>query len=147
LHVLTEHFYYDALNRIEHSTLAGVTNLTLAFDASGNILSKTAPTTSSESIGAYTPHPTKRYAVASTGNGWTFSYDANGNMLTNRGATISWFSYNKPNTITNGSLSTTFAYTPGRQYWKQTAAYANGPETSIYIGGLREKVSGATFTD
>jgi YD repeat-containing protein len=136
---LTEHFYYDALNRIEHSTLAGTTNLTMTYDAAGNILSKAAPSTSSENIGSYSYDATKRHAVKTTSNGWSFSYDANGNMQTDRGATISWYSYNKPNTITNGSVTSSFFYTPGLQYWKQTATYVDGPETTSISAAFSRK--------
>ena len=31
-------------------------------------------------------------------------------------------------------------YTPDRQYYKQVALYPNGPETTIYVGGILEKV-------
>jgi RHS repeat-associated protein len=137
---LCEQFSYDALNRLTGSTLNGTSNLALAFDASGNIATKT-------SIGNYTYDPVKRHAITSTGNGWSFSYDANGNMLTGRGQTITWTSYNKPSSIVNGSISSSFSYTPDRQYFAQNANYSNGYENTIYIGGLLEKVTSATVTD
>jgi RHS repeat-associated protein len=61
--------------------------------------------------------------------------------------TMTWTSYNLPSSIVNASkLTSSFSYTPNRQYWQQVANYTNGPETTIYIGGLLEKVSNATST-
>jgi RHS repeat-associated protein len=139
---LTEHFEYDALNRLDYSTLNGVTNLDVTLDAIGNI-------TYRSDVGSYTYHATRKHALASTGapTNWSFTYDNNGNMQTGRGATINWTSYNLPASISNGSLSSTFSYTPDRRYWKQVAQYSGGPETTIYIGGILEKSSGATTTD
>ena len=68
-------------------------------------------------------------------------------MQTGRGATITWTSYNLPASITNGSVSSSFSYKPDRGYWRQVAQYAGGPETTIYVGGMLEKVSGASGTD
>jgi RHS repeat-associated protein len=137
---LCEKFAYDALDRIDSSTLNGATNLDVTFDAAGNITNKS-------DVGTYTYHPVKRHAVATTSNGWTFDYDANGNMLTGRGQTITWTSFNKPSAVTNGGIYSQFAYTPDRRYWRQVAQYSNGPETTIYIGGLLEKVTGSTSTE
>ena len=116
-------------------------NLDLAYDTLGNITSKS-------DVGSYTYHATKKHRLISTSNGWSFDYDANGNVTSSRGATISWTSFNRPLTITNGSNVSTFSYTPDRQYWKQQSTYTVGGEsTSIYIGGLLEKVTTGTTTD
>src|SRR6202035_1431563 len=40
-----------------------------------------------------------------------------------------------------------FSYTPDRRYWMQTAMYSGGSESTVYIGGLFEKVYNSTFTD
>lgn len=68
-------------------------------------------------------------------------------MQTGRGATITWTSYNLPQSITNGTLSSTFSYKPDRGYWKQIANYASGSETTVYVGGLLEKVTSSGGTD
>jgi RHS repeat-associated protein len=144
---LTERFTYDALERLTGSTLNGATDLVLGLNAAGNITSKVGLGTESHvDIGNYTYHPVKRHAVTATSNGWTFTYDANGNMLTGRGSTITWYSYNLPKTITNGSLSSQFFYTPDRRYWRQDANYSTGSESTVYIGGLLEKVTSASGT-
>jgi RHS repeat-associated protein len=144
---LTERFNYDPLDRLTGSTLNGATDLALGVDPAGNITSKMALGTGSHvDIGNYTYHPVKRHAVTATSNGWSFTYDANGNMLTGRGSTITWFSYNLPKTIANGTLRSQFSYTPDRRYWRQDANYSTGTENTIYIGGLLEKVTRASGT-
>lgn len=138
---LTEEFFYDALNRLDYSQRNGFTNLDLALDAIGNITSKTSSTDSSENIGSYTYHATKKHSVVSTGNGWNFGYDANGNMNSYKGNSITWTSYNLPSVINGAGQSSQFWYRPNRDRWKQVATYASGSETTIYVGGILEKVT------
>jgi hypothetical protein len=69
-------------------------------------------------------------------------------MTSGRGATLTWTSYNYPASITNGTDTATFSYTPDRQYWKQVSNYTSGgTATTLYIGGLLEKVTTSTATD
>jgi RHS repeat-associated protein len=123
---LTEEFSYDNLHRLTSSSLSttGV-NLTMTYDARGNIITK-------------------------SGEG-TDNYHSIGLGSSN----ITWTSYNYPACITTGSTCTSasplyaqFSYTPDRRYWKQSSKYVNGEATTIYIGGLFEKVTTpATGTD
>jgi RHS repeat-associated protein len=96
-------------------------------------------------VGCYTYHGTKIHAVTAAG-GLSFSYDANGNLTTRSGASVTWYASNQPQTISNGSYSSTSEYGPHRNYWKQTATYSNGTETTRYIGGLLEIVQGPSVT-
>jgi RHS repeat-associated protein len=143
---LTEEFFYDALNRFDYSTLNGFQNLDLALDAIGNITAKTSSTDAAENIGTYTYHATKKHAVIGTSNGWSFGYDANGNMNSYKGNTIAWYSYNLPSTINGAGQSSQFWYGPNRNRWKQVATYPSGSETTIYVGGILEKVTVPTGT-
>ncbi len=112
----------------------GAQSTTLAYDAIGNLQSKTG-------VGSYTYHPTRRHAVTSAG-GVSYGYDANGNMTSRGGATIGWSSYNLPTTINApGGYSAQFAYAPDRSRWRQVSTYAGGTETTIYVGGLLEKLT------
>ena len=138
---LTEEFFYDALNRLDYSQLNGVTNLDLTLNAIGNITAKTSTTNPAENVGTYTYHATKKHAVVSTSNGWSFGYDANGNMNSFKGNSISWTSYNLPSTINAAGQSSQFAYGPNRNRWRQIASYPSGTETTIYVGGILEKVT------
>ncbi|HJU38409.1 MAG TPA: toxin TcdB middle/N-terminal domain-containing protein, partial [Tahibacter sp.] len=140
---LTEGFGYDNLYRLTSTT--GTDPRTMTYDALGNITSKTG-------LGTYTYHATKKHQVTSISGGsllsaQSYGYDANGNMNSRWGSTISWYSYNLPNTINApGSNSSQFFYAPDRSRWKQVASYAGTSEQTIYIGGLVEKVAlgGAT---
>jgi RHS repeat-associated protein len=138
---LTEDFSYDNLYRLDYSRLNGITNLDMAYDAMGNITTKS-------DVGSYTYHSTKKHQVTSTSNGWSFGYDNNGNMTSGRNATITWTSFNYPASIANGSDTSSFSYTPDRQYWRQISNYTNGgAATTIYVGGLLEKVTTSAGTD
>jgi RHS repeat-associated protein len=138
---LTEEFFYDNLNRLDYSERNGVENLNMGYDALGNISSKS-------DVGNYFYDPTKKHQVTSTSNGWSFAYDDNGNMTSGRGATITWTSSNYPASITSGSNTTSFNYTPSLQYWRQVSNYTSGgAATTLYIGGLLEKVATSAGDD
>ncbi|MEO6080914.1 MAG: SpvB/TcaC N-terminal domain-containing protein [Steroidobacteraceae bacterium] len=141
---LTENFYYDNLYRLDYSQLNSTTNLDLAYDAMGNITSK-----SDVNGGAtWTYHSTKKHAVATTGSGGSsYSYDANGNMTSRAGSTISWSSFNYPTQLATATESTQFFYGPDRQYYKQVYSGPSGTETTHYVGGLLEKVQVGSNTD
>jgi YD repeat-containing protein len=53
---LTEIFTYDSLDRLTGSTLNSSPNLTITYDAVGNITNKS-------DVGSYTYHATKKHAV------------------------------------------------------------------------------------
>ena len=130
---LTETFVPDALNRLWSSQLNGVSNLVMSYDAAGNI-------TSRSDVGAYTYDVSRPHAVVTAGT-QTYTYDANGNVLTKNGVTQTLASNNLPTQLSNGVHTSSFAYTPDRVLYKQVAAYPNGVETTWYIGDELEKVS------
>jgi RHS repeat-associated protein len=146
---LTEEFFYDDLYRLTSSSLSTTgTNMTMTYDARGNIASKSG-------VGNYTYHATNKHQLVSTSNGWNFGYDANGNMTSGRGpTTTSWTSYDYPACISTGAscagasnLYSQFEYTPDRRYWRQYSRYANGEAVTVYVGGLLEKVSTSAGRD
>lgn len=141
-----EGFYYDSLNRLDYSKLNNVAtpNLDVGYDALGNIKSKSG-------VGSYTYAPSgtnsiRPHAVTAAGSN-SYAYDNNGNMTTKNGSSITWYSYNLPNTINKGSNSSQFFYGADRQRYKQIAVTAAGgslpagTETTIYVGSLFEKVT------
>ena len=83
----------------------------------------------------------------------SYAYDANGNQTTRGGATdgrtISWSSYDLPLTLsTQDGVSSQFAYGPNRSRWKQVAVYsASTTETTLYLGGVMEKVTRGAVTE
>ena len=136
---LTENFYYDADNRLEHSTLNGTQNLKIVYDAAnmGNIASRTDVNGGA----AWTYDPVRKHAVITAGSaGYLFAYDANGNTTTRYAvAGNTWTSFNQPSFITNGSQSLTYFYDGNHQRYKQI--YSSGPGDITYsIGKEVEKV-------
>lgn len=139
LQSLTEVFNYDNLNRVQTSTLNGTQNLAVSIDNTGNITSRTEGGVSY----TYTYDTTHKHAVATVGSVGTYTYDANGNMATRNGSSLTWASYNLPLSINGaGGVSSVFVYGPDRQRKQQTASYnsegTSGTETTIYVFGLYE---------
>jgi len=140
---LTEAFTYDELNRLKTSTLNSVQNLSVSYNADGNITSKSDvgayDYTTNQGSCSYAGLPTQPHAVRDAG-GAVYCYDKNGNMTSRSGSTISWYSYNQPNSIVSGSHSSQFNYTPSYQRWKQVALESGNTTTTYYVGGILEKV-------
>ncbi len=138
---LTEQFYYDNLYRLDYATLkvgaaSPVTNLDVNYNAMGNITSR-----SDVNGGAtWTYGSSRPHAVTLTGTGGTsYHYDADGNMDIRGGSTIVWNKLNLPITIGGSSGSSDFYYDPNLNRYKQ-AASGSVTETTLYIGGLVERV-------
>ncbi|NVK23146.1 MAG: RHS repeat-associated core domain-containing protein, partial [Kangiellaceae bacterium] len=75
-----------------------------------------------------------------------FTYDNNGNMLTGDGKTMTYNEFNKPLTITKGSVTSTFSYGADWMRYKQIkTGAAGGTITTYYLDKLLEKeVQGTT---
>ena len=142
---LAENFDYDVLNRLTSYDIAGGAAKTVTYDDMGNITSKS-------DVGTYTypasgSHSVRPHAVQSiTGTlNTTYSYDANGNMISGSGRTLTWTSFNKVATITQGAVNMSYEYGPDRGRIKQT-----GPSGTTYYysgeGALYEKHIGASVT-
>jgi RHS repeat-associated protein len=129
---LTETFDYDALNRLTGSQRNGTQNLTLTYNAIGNILTKS-------DVGSYTYHATRKRAVIQAGS-TVYGYDANGNMTSRGGSSISYTSYNLPSLMNQGSNSSAVSYGAFRNRFKQVTA-GSDPTTTIYVAGLLERVT------
>jgi len=140
---LTETFVYDDLNRLTSSQVTGKTAQALEYDILGNITRKS-------DVGDYTygenghgPH-----AVTSTSDGIGYSYDANGNLLSDTlstdgqhgGRTLQYTTFDKPFEITKGDHTTSFVYGPDRARFKRTDTNASGTKVTRYIGGV-EKIT------
>jgi RHS repeat-associated protein len=166
---LTENFAYDRLNRLLQSSGTGFTTQTIAFNAVGNITSKS-------NVGTYnynaqgTPcttgaggGPHALCSVTGTVNGYanpTFSYDANGSLTTGLGRTLTYTSFNMPATVTapnnlvpGTSVTYTYVYNADHERVKHIIDRTNGTFTTIYLhpagGGalLYEKEIKPTLTE
>lgn len=98
---LEERFTYDSLYRLTRSTLYGQENLSLNYDAVGNITYKS-------DVGSYS-YGSRPHAVASTSGSRneSYQYDANGNLSMSSSSLVEWTSFNKPKKIVKFLSSTT----------------------------------------
>ncbi|WP_139159013.1 RHS repeat domain-containing protein, partial [Vibrio sonorensis] len=108
-----EYYQYDGLDRLTHWTQSN--NQTVAtiqrdyqYDVYGNLTYKTGQGS---------------FDVASNGQLQSagYSYDANGNMLTGRGRTIAWNSFNKARSINDNGNVVQYEYGAERERVKQVA--------------------------
>ncbi|MGH8503532.1 MAG: hypothetical protein ACREVE_13875 [Gammaproteobacteria bacterium] len=133
---LWEGFDYDDLNRVETITThagSGSSSKTLGYDGLGNITSKPG-------MGAYTYDPSRPHVITVAGP-HTYTHDANGNMLTGAGRSITWNQANLPTRIEQGATGLSFSYGPDRARFRQRATVNGQLEVTFYIGGLYEKVT------
>lgn len=139
-----EAFTYDGLNRLtgttltDTATLATLTNTTYTYDSLGNITNKS-------DVGVYTygtgaPGQPGPHAVVSAG-GNSYTYDANGSMLTGAGKTTTWTSFNKPGLIVDTLTGdeTGFVYGPSRARITQQIIKGGLTTSVTYVGSHFEK--------
>ena len=139
-----EAFTYDGLNRLKTTTLTDTgtrqtlgTPTTYTYDSLGNITNKS-------DVGAYTygtgqPGQPGPHAVVSAG-GNTYTYDANGSMITGAGKTTTWTTFNKPEKIVASvNDETFFVYGPSRARFKQNIKKGGLITSVIYVGSHYEK--------
>lgn len=164
---LIENFTYDGLNRISASNVytggtAGTCSastagaaMTLTYDAIGNIQTRT---NTGITVGAGKQNDTYTYGDSShpyavtgvTSISGTYAYDANGNMTSGNGRTITWNDDNLPASISSVSTvagnntvtgSSTFNYGPDMQRYYQSATVGGNTIDTTYVGGLFEIVA------
>ncbi len=126
---LTETLTYDDLNRITSATVSAniAPEKTFSYNAIGNLLSKSDVGTYTYPVaGSALPHAVSSIAGAINS---TFTYDPNGNQTAGVGRSITYTSYNKPASITQGSSTLFFSHDTDHQRFMQQA-----PEgTTLYF--------------
>ncbi|MBS0328414.1 MAG: RHS repeat protein [Proteobacteria bacterium] len=132
---------YDAINRLTQidSTIDGVaSSQTLVYDALGNITSKTG-------VGnyAYGDVLHKHAVTAVTGGpaNLGYAYDANGNLTSGAGRSVTWTAWNMPASLTQSGQTQSWLYTPEHDRYKMVASgrttwYLN---PSVHQGGHYER--------
>ena len=135
---LSESFGYDSLNRVTSAIVAGGPAKTFAYDSIGNITAKS-------DVGTYTyplPGAARPHAVTQvTGSlNATYTYDANGNLVSGAGRTVTYASFNLPTQITRGAVAVSFTYGPEHQRITQVSP----DSTTVY---LHPAGSGAPFIE
>lgn len=135
---IREEYSYDRLDRLEQTNVSSARFAGSAFnhvqtqhyDVLGNITYKS-------DVGSYYYQSGSPNAVTRAGNR-TYSYDANGNMVSGDGRSIQWSSFNKPTRITKDGRSVNFSYGPGRARYKKVN---HSGDTTLYVGGLYERMN------
>jgi len=133
-----ERFGYDESDRLLSVLRNGYPDLGLRYDTAGNVTWKSDLCPGPADCLNY--DPSRRHAVVAAGSR-QYGYDANGNTSSRAGSAVSWYSFNLPQTINAGGNRSTFWYGPARNRWKQVAIEGGVTETTLYIGGLLEKVT------
>jgi RHS repeat-associated protein len=126
----TQNFGYDGLNRLTAAT-GPYGAFSYVYDQIGNM-------TFNSQVGNYTypasgPTSVRPHAVAQAGAN-TYQYDANGNMTSGAGRTITYDIEDRPILVVSGGVTTTFIYDGDGGRVKKTA----GGITTVYIGKLYE---------
>jgi YD repeat-containing protein len=129
---LTEGFGYDDLHRLTSTQRNSDTPVTMTYNSIGNLTAKSdvgSYTYPSSGTGSVRPH-----AVSSAG-GLGYSYDANGNMVSRNGASVTWSTFNYPTVINQtGGNSSTLYYGPERQLYRQVSLDGATTENRLTVG-------------
>ncbi|MFA5632395.1 MAG: RHS repeat-associated core domain-containing protein [Porticoccaceae bacterium] len=144
-----ETFSYDSLNRLTGTSAdfgnGQLQTTSLTYDALGNILTKTGVGTyqyGSQCGAGNRLHAVCQITAGSVGTKTaSYSYDANGSMTSGDGRTITWSAFDKPLAISQSGASATMTYGPERQLLTRSDVNGSDTTTTIYVGGLYEKVT------
>lgn len=132
-----ETFSVDALNRLTTVQVDQQNTLNVSYDAVGNIINKS-------DVGQYIygrndagPHAVTKVSGIKED---AYTYDANGNRISNSSANIGFTSFNKPNIIESKNESIILKYGPTRQQFVKIVNKGGLADTTICIDGFYEKI-------
>lgn len=126
---LVETFGYDALNRLASVTPLNDLAENISYDDLGNIQSRT-------SVGSYSYVGCggSHRVCATTGRvSATYSYDANGNMVSDGTRSLSWTAANYVSQIVEGTTSEAFLYSPDRERVRVSSSQSGATTTTLYL--------------
>lgn len=131
---LAESFLYDGLNRLTSNTVnssgAGLITQAYSYDSIGNITTRSDAGTYNYGAANALPHALAKLTRAD-GGVRQFSYDlsgnliqeiekdSSGNVLSAKGRTVTWTSFNMPASITGGSGTVRYVYGTSHQRVKE----------------------------
>ena len=130
---VTENFSYDNLNRLITASGPGLVTRSFDYNVIGNMIYKSdvgTYTYPASGAGSVRPHAVS--SVSGTVNA-TYTYDANGNLLSGAGRTLTYMSFNMPATITGSAATYTYTYNPEHERVKLITQLQTGTQTSIYL--------------
>jgi len=158
---------YDELNRLKTETRTGgglpsAQAMGWTYDAIGNMVTRTEtgrPDTDTYNYNSSGAGSVRPHAVASVSgfvNGMAvprYEYDANGNLSSGAGRTVSWFGFNKVQSVSSGASTLNYLY-DAEQERSQELYYKAGvlQRTTVYLnpgagaGLYYEDESGLTGT-
>lgn len=146
---LQETFTYDGLNRLTSSTVANSSNgtVSVAYNAIGNILSKTGVGSYSYGQNGAKPHAVTSVSGGSGSTPTSYTYDDNGNMLgrqvggSNTLTTV-WTSFNMPKSMYSGQNGSRFTYDINNNRIRQIIETDDGLNKTVkkklYIAGMEQ---------
>ncbi len=140
-----EAFCYDSLSRLTSvgENTCGVGDIT--YDALGNFNQRTM---SGGVVDTYSYDPSNPYLLTnvSSSNGirTSYTYDANGNIVSGGGRTIDYTSFNKPERMTKDASVVEITYGPGKNRIKRVD---DNLMTTTYVAGIYEKQEEGTSTE
>jgi RHS repeat-associated protein len=138
-------YTYDDIDQLLTADNIDDNNLDQSFtyDSVGNMLSNSAlgsyayPVAGSR-VGASNPGPHAQTVAGSR----SYTYDLNGNILSDTLRTFTWDGRNRPGQITTSIDTVTFTYGPDDKRLKKTASAG----TTLYLGADIEKAPDGTWT-
>jgi RHS repeat-associated protein len=126
---VTTSYTYDSVNRLKQiKNASGVVTQSYTYDGIDNIANNSL-------VGAYTYHATKKHAVTAAGSN-SYTYDANGSMLTAPNTTFTWDAENRLASLTRSGVTTSFGYDEDEQRVRKLT----GTVSNYYFSKLIEKV-------
>jgi len=137
---MQEQFYYDNRDRLDYVVRGGAVVLDLGYDDIGNLAYKS-------DVGTYRYDSYRKQAAVAAGAN-SYSYDANGAVVSASGTAISWLSYDLPRQISHpGGNSSAFEYAPDRTRYRQVANAGGTQTQTVYAaGGLYERLTSGGVT-
>lgn len=133
----TETFTHDDHDRLTGVALGSGLQSALRWRADGNLAWRSDLCPGLADCLTYDPARDQQLVAAAARR---FAYDPNGNLVQRDGRAVLWWSSNLPRSIVTATGRSDFWYAPDGARWKQVTVEGETAETTIYLGGLLEKV-------
>jgi RHS repeat-associated protein len=142
----SEIYDYDDLNRLTHLN----NNQVVSYYANGNIRWKSDLNNGNGAFYCYRssrPHAVSGLSGSANCTTNDYQYDANGNMLSGRGRSITYSHFDKPTLISTSGASTTFSYDLTRSRYKRETTEGGVKTTTYYAGNVEVVYKNNVFSE